>query len=108
MRRLLGWLVDGHRSARHRQVDAAPYRSRYCLPLLPAQIRDRRFRLTRLGRRGLDPDDVRRFLDRVALELADAHAAADRATRETVRIKEALRRWQSEQARTRDGYALRR
>ncbi|MFI6230105.1 DivIVA domain-containing protein [Micromonospora echinospora] len=96
----------GSRTARHRRPDGAPYRSRYCVPLLPAQVRDRRFRRTRFGRRGLDPDDVRRFLDRVALELADAQEAAERAHRETVRIKDALRRWQSEQTRTRDRYAL--
>ncbi|MFB9545353.1 DivIVA domain-containing protein [Micromonospora sagamiensis] len=96
----------GRRPARHRRADGAPYRSRFCVPLLPAQIRDRRFRRARLGRRGLDPDDVQRFLDRVALELADAQQAAERARQETTRIKDALRRWQSEQARTRDRYAL--
>ncbi|MFI6824429.1 DivIVA domain-containing protein [Micromonospora sp. NPDC050187] len=98
----------GSRTARHRRADGAPYRSRYCVPLLPAQVRDRRFRRTRLGRRGLDPEDVQRFLDRVALELADAQEAAERARRETHRIKDALRRWQSEQARSRDRYALHR
>ncbi|WP_416905783.1 DivIVA domain-containing protein [Micromonospora echinospora] len=97
----------GRHPAQHR-VDGAPYRSRYCVPLLPAQVRGRRFRLTRLGRRGLDPEDVRRFLDRIALEMADAQEAAERAHQETARIKDALRRWQSEQARTRDRYALHR
>ncbi|OZV72767.1 cell division protein DivIVA, partial [Micromonospora echinospora] len=29
------------------------------MPLLPVQVRDRRFRRTRFGRRGLDPEDVR-------------------------------------------------
>jgi cell division septum initiation protein DivIVA len=50
----------------------------------------------------LTPDEVQAFLDRVAAELAAAHAAAERARGETHRIKDALRRWQSEQARTRD------
>ncbi|WDZ87939.1 DivIVA domain-containing protein [Micromonospora cathayae] len=87
-------------------ADGVPYRSRYCLPLYPAQVRDRRFRCTRLGRRGLDPEDVRRFLDRVALELAAAQEAAERARRETAQVKDALRRWQSEQARIRNHRAL--
>ncbi|SCF01499.1 DivIVA domain-containing protein [Micromonospora echinospora] len=107
MRHLVEWLF-GSRAARHRRPDGSPYRSRCCVPLLPVQVRDRRFRRTRFGRRGLDPEDVRRFLDRVALELAEAQEAAERARRETVRIKDALRRWQSEQARTRDRYALHR
>ena len=54
----------------------------------------------------MDPLDVRRFLDRVALELADAQEAAERARRETERVKDALRQWQSEQTRVRDQYAL--
>ncbi|WBB78791.1 DivIVA domain-containing protein [Micromonospora sp. WMMD882] len=99
--RLFGW-----RTVRHRPPDGVPYRSRHCLPLYPAQVRDRRFRRTRLGRRGLDPEDVRRFLDRVALELAAAQEAADRARRETAHVKDALRRWQSEQARIRNSRAL--
>ncbi|MFE9186276.1 DivIVA domain-containing protein [Micromonospora haikouensis] len=98
----------GRRPARHRRADGVPYRSRRCLPLHPAQVRDRRFRRTRFGRRGLDPGDVRRFLDRVALELADAQQAAERARQETAHIKDALRRWQSEQTRIRDRYALHR
>lgn len=105
MKDLIGRLF-GHRPARHRRGDGIPYRSRYCLPLHPAQVRNRRFGRTRLGRRGLDPEDVRRFLDRVALELADAQEAAERARRETMQIKDALRRWQSEQTRNRSRYAL--
>ncbi|SCE79916.1 DivIVA domain-containing protein [Micromonospora viridifaciens] len=74
------------------------YRSSAYLPLSPSQVRQRRFRPTRVGRRGLDPDEVREFLDRVADDLAAAYRALGDSRQETVRIKDALRRWQSEQA----------
>ncbi|MEU5942685.1 DivIVA domain-containing protein [Micromonospora sp. NPDC047548] len=74
---------------------ATPYTS-----LLPWQVRERRFKLVGLGRRGLEPDHVYAFLDRVAGELAAAHAALAASRRETAVIKDALRRWQSDQART--------
>jgi DivIVA domain-containing protein len=61
-------------------------------------VRDRRFALTRLGQRGLDPVEVREFLDRVAGDLAAAYEALARSRQETARIKDALRRWQSQQA----------
>nr|WP_255609681.1 DivIVA domain-containing protein [Micromonospora sp. PLK6-60] len=76
----------------------ANYRSSAYLPLLPWQVRERRFRRTRLGRRGLDPEEVGRFLDRVAGDLAAVHEALRDSRLETARIKDALRRWQSEQA----------
>ncbi|WP_442933396.1 DivIVA domain-containing protein [Micromonospora psammae] len=75
------------------------YRSSSCVPLLPWQVRQRRFRLTGFGRRGLDPDEVRLFLDRVAGDLDALHRALRESRLETARIKDALRRWQSEQAR---------
>ncbi|WP_027659707.1 DivIVA domain-containing protein [Salinispora fenicalii] len=75
------------------------YRSAAYDPLWPWQVRQRRFRSTRLGRRGLDPQEVGEFLDRVAGDLAAVYDALARSRRETDRVKDALRRWQSEQAR---------
>ncbi len=71
-------------------------------PLRPWQVRERRFRSVRLGRRGLDPDDVRDFLDQVADDLATVYAELSTSRQETSRVKDALRRWQSEQARRRN------
>ncbi|MEH0972817.1 DivIVA domain-containing protein [Micromonospora sp. CPCC 205546] len=76
------------------------YRSRAYLSLLPWQVRERHFPLTRFGRRGLDPDDVYAFLDRVAVDMAALHDALAESRRETARIKLALRAWQSDQAGT--------
>ncbi|MGC5379334.1 DivIVA domain-containing protein [Micromonospora sp. DT68] len=70
--------------------------------LLPWQVRERRFAPTGLGRRGLNPDDVYAFLDRVAVDMAAVYAALAESRLETVRIKHALRRWQTEQARARN------
>ncbi|TDB78245.1 MULTISPECIES: DivIVA domain-containing protein [unclassified Micromonospora] len=75
------------------------YRSSAYLPLLPWQVRQRRFRPARFGRRGLDPDEVQAFLDRVAGDLDAVYQALRESRLETARIKDALRRWQSEQAR---------
>ncbi|MFC4148227.1 DivIVA domain-containing protein [Micromonospora mangrovi] len=90
------------RPAVRQRFEAVAYRSASSVPLHPKQVCRRSFQWTRLGRRGLDPADVQAFLDRVAGDLAAAYDAADRARRETERIKDALRRWQPEQARTRD------
>jgi DivIVA domain-containing protein len=54
-------------------------------------VRERRFPPTRLGRRGLHPDDVYAFLDRVALDMTAPHGALAESRRETARIKLALR-----------------
>ncbi|MGW4153752.1 DivIVA domain-containing protein [Micromonospora chersina] len=78
------------------------YRSANYRPLRPWQVRERRFRPTRLGRRGLDPREVREFLDRVAGDLAAVYDALAESRRETDRIKNVLRRWWSEQARGRN------
>ncbi|MCX4388784.1 DivIVA domain-containing protein [Micromonospora peucetia] len=78
------------------------YRSAAYHPLRPWQVRERRFRPTPLGRRGLDPGEVREFLDQVAGDLATVYDALAQSRRETERIKDALCRWQSEQARARD------
>ncbi len=65
----------------------------------PWQIRERRFGVTRLGRRGLDPMEVDEFLNRVAGDLAAVYDALASSREETMRIKNALREWQSRQAR---------
>ncbi|MGC5021222.1 DivIVA domain-containing protein [Micromonospora sp. DT47] len=80
---------------------AATYRSGAYTSLLPWQVRERRFKLVGLGRRGLAPDDVYAFLDRVANDMAAVYAALAASRRETAVIKDALRRWQSDQARAR-------
>ncbi|GIJ23476.1 DivIVA domain-containing protein [Micromonospora lutea] len=67
----------------------APY------PLRPAQIRERCFNVRR---RGLDPAEIRAFLHRVADELATAQTALVAVQEENVRIKSALRAWQSAQS----------
>ncbi|WP_030488560.1 hypothetical protein [Micromonospora chokoriensis] len=66
--------------------------------LHPSLVRDRQFAAAGFGRRGVDPQEVRRFLHRVALELATLHKDVERLTNENIRIKRALRDWQSAQA----------
>ncbi|MFI6271439.1 DivIVA domain-containing protein [Micromonospora zamorensis] len=78
------------------------YRSTSYTGLLPWQVRERRFPPTGLGRRGLNPDDVYAFLDRVAVDMAAVYAALAESRRETARIKAGLRRWQTDQARARN------
>ncbi|MGR6319943.1 DivIVA domain-containing protein [Micromonospora soli] len=90
------------RSQRSVRGSGATYRSGAYTSLLPWQVRERRFRPVGLGRRGLDPHDVYAFLDRVAGDLAAAYAALAASRRETAIVKDALRRWQSDQARARD------
>ncbi|WP_406064174.1 DivIVA domain-containing protein [Micromonospora sp. NBC_00860] len=80
----------------------ATYHSAAYTSLLPWQVRERRFTPTGLGRRGLNPDDVYAFLDRVAVDMAAVYAALAESRRETARIKAALRRWQTDQARARN------
>lgn len=60
--------------------------------LLPWQVRERRFRPARFGRRGLDPDEVRAFLDQVAGDLAAAYNALAASRQEAARIVDLLRR----------------
>ncbi|MFC4019168.1 DivIVA domain-containing protein [Micromonospora sp. GCM10011542] len=81
------------------------YRSAAYLSLLPWQVRERRFPPTRFGRRGLNPDDVYAFLDRVAVAMAALHDGLAESRRETARIKLALRTWQSDHAGADQGRA---
>jgi DivIVA domain-containing protein len=86
-------------SPKHRRRSGArQYRSASCGPLRPWQVRNRLFTITR---HGLDPDEVDAFLDRVADDLAGVYAELARSREETARIKNALRQWQTEQARHR-------
>ncbi|WP_236647954.1 MULTISPECIES: DivIVA domain-containing protein [Micromonospora] len=73
--------------------DAGPARGR--LPLRPWQIRDRCFNVRR---HGLDPVEIRAFLHQVADELTVAQTALVAVQEENVRIKNALRAWQSAQS----------
>jgi DivIVA domain-containing protein len=85
------------RSAAPNRPPAGAYRSPSYVPLRPWQVRGRTFATCR---RGLDPVEVAAFLDRVAVDLAAAHAEVARSREETARIKDALRDWQSCQAPT--------
>lgn len=84
-----------------REVGATIHSSTYT-SLLPWQVRERRFAPIGLGRRGLNPDDVYAFLDRVAGDMAAVYAALAESRRENGRIKGALRRHQIDQTRERD------
>ncbi|WP_328338590.1 DivIVA domain-containing protein [Micromonospora sp. NBC_00421] len=77
------------------------YRGALPARLHPVLVRNRRFSPAGFGRRGLDPEEVRRFLHRVALELTTLHHEVDRLVEENARIKQALRDWQTVQARRR-------
>nr|WP_319461126.1 DivIVA domain-containing protein [Micromonospora sp. RTP1Z1] len=85
------------RSGPSNRPPAGAYRSPSYPPLRPWQVRSRAF-ATR--RHGLDPVEVVAFLDRVAGDLAAAHAEVARSREETARIKDALREWQSRHAPT--------
>ncbi|AVT34373.1 hypothetical protein C6361_11265 [Plantactinospora sp. BC1] len=61
-------------------------------PLTAGQIRFQRFSGVR---RGLDPEEVRAFLYRVADEFAEVRAELARTRTENSRIKNALRDWQA-------------
>ncbi|WP_436971254.1 DivIVA domain-containing protein [Micromonospora chersina] len=63
--------------------------------LRPWQIRERCFNVRR---RGLDPVEIRAFLHQVADELTVAQTALRAVQEENVRIKNALRSWQSTQS----------
>ncbi|WBB96502.1 DivIVA domain-containing protein [Solwaraspora sp. WMMA2080] len=62
----------------------------------PGQVRDRRFREVR---RGLDPAEVYAFLHYVAEDLTALRDDLRRTDDENLRIKLALREWQSSQTR---------
>ena len=72
----------------------AYYRSVERAPISPGQVRDRRF--GDRARRGCDPGEVRAFLHLVADELAALRAELATTRDENLRIKRALRDWQSQ------------
>ncbi|GAB3972368.1 DivIVA domain-containing protein [Plantactinospora veratri] len=76
------------------------YRSTTYRPLLPSQVRLRRFTPVGLARRGVDPIEVAAFLDQVAGDLARAYNELATVREQNARIKDALRRWQSRQVTT--------
>lgn len=65
---------------------------------MPWQVRERRFRTVGFGRRGLDPTEVREFLERVAGDLSAVQQALARSQQETTRLGDMLRRWQARHA----------
>ena len=91
MRNLIRWLL--RRPATSPEPPAPPPPGPF--PLRPAQVRERCFNVRR---HGLDPAEIRVFLHRVADELATAQAAVTAVQEENVRIKDALRAWQSAQS----------
>ncbi len=86
------------RLAGRREPERPPEEGQYKLPLRPWQIRERHFNVRR---KGLDPVEIRSFLHRVADELSVAQTALVAVQEENVRIKNALRAWQSAQAANR-------
>ncbi|MFV2009885.1 MULTISPECIES: DivIVA domain-containing protein [unclassified Micromonospora] len=70
-------------------------------PIRPWQIRAHRFPTIprRGGGRGLDPGEVAAFLERIGHDLGIVYAELDRTYEQNDRIKDALRRWQTSQAR---------
>lgn len=63
--------------------------------LLPAQVRRKRFNLTRLGRRGLDPAEVHQFLHHVADEMNALYRDLALSQEHATRLRNALREWQA-------------
>jgi cell division septum initiation protein DivIVA len=70
--------------------------------LTPERVRSATFPRAPLGRRGVDEEEIRRFLIRVAEDLAARDNAEANLRAENSRIKEHLVRWQSEQANRRN------
>ncbi|GIG86415.1 DivIVA domain-containing protein [Plantactinospora endophytica] len=108
MRALLRWSFrqEGREGQPLRRLGAS-YRSAKRRPLLPSQVRLRRFTPVGFGRRGIDPDEVTEFLEQVAGDLARAYAELAGVREQNARIKDALRRWQSRQVSTAHGLARR-
>ncbi|MGW9192380.1 DivIVA domain-containing protein [Micromonospora chersina] len=78
-----------------RDEEQPPAKATRRQPLRPWQIRERCFNVRR---RGLDPVEIRTFLHQVADELTVAQTALRAVQEENVRIKNALRSWQSTQS----------
>jgi DivIVA domain-containing protein len=105
VRALFRWMFRRQGESLRRLGSA--YRSAAYRPLLPAQVRLRRFTTVGLARRGIDPDEVTEFLEQVAGDLARAYTELAGVREQNARIKDALRRWQSQQAQSMHGLARR-
>lgn len=62
-------------------------------PLSPGEVRAATFTRTPLGRRGFDEDEVVRYLDRLAGEIATRDDAIGRLMHENRKLRHALREW---------------
>lgn len=62
------------------------------------QINNARFPMTSLTRRGYQPDEVHRFLEKVADELASRDQREAALQADADKLREALRSWQSQQS----------
>jgi DivIVA domain-containing protein len=96
----LGRLAEVNQRVYQRQRAAPAYRSASYVPLRPWQVRNRRFNLVRFGRAGVDEAEVTAYLERVADDLAALYAELAEVREQNYRIKDALRRWQSQQTPT--------
>ncbi len=98
---LWAWLGVGRRRlaglARPAEAGTA-YRSVSYSPLRPWQVRSRRFTPVGFRHRGVDAGEVGVFLDRVADDLEQLYRDLAGTREQNHRIKDALRRWQSQQA----------
>ncbi|MFI7437670.1 DivIVA domain-containing protein [Micromonospora haikouensis] len=94
---------DGGAGWASRRFGAAPGpRPSAYASMQPWQVRTQRFRAARFGRRGLDPGEVRAFLDRLATELTAQHEALRAARLEVARLGGEVRRLRAERARRPD------
>lgn len=62
------------------------------------QINKARFSMTSLTRRGYQPDEVHRFLEKIADELANRDQREAALQADADKLREALRSWQSQQS----------
>ena len=89
------WPIDKDTEPAGERCGGTVYRAERSGRLGPRQIRGARFTVRRFGRRGVDPDEVRRFLARVADEVGDLHAELAATRDEANRLRFALREWQA-------------
>ncbi|SDY21653.1 DivIVA domain-containing protein [Micromonospora pattaloongensis] len=101
--RALARLRTAHDPHRHsgEEIPHGVYGGRRSQRVLPGEVRRKRFRPTRLGRRGLDPEEVHHFLNRVAEEMNALYRDLAVSEEQAARIRNALREWQTQQARHR-------
>ncbi|MEV1289391.1 DivIVA domain-containing protein [Micromonospora sp. NPDC049679] len=81
------------------QIGGRGYCARRAMRVLPAEVRRKQFSLTKFGRRGLDPAEVDHFLNRVAEEMNALYRDLSTSQEHAGRLRNALREWQSQNAR---------